>query len=205
MLGAQATCGVGEGAYEEGDDLRVGKGLEGVDAAAGEQGSDDLEGGIFRCCADEADGAALDPGKEGVLLRFVEAVNFIDEEDGAGSPRGGFLRIGHHLLDFFYAGEDGGELDEGGFGCVRDDLGEGGFADAWRAPEDHGIGIVALDLNAEGLAGAEEVLLAEELVEGAGAHSLGEGRGDCAGVAGFGCGVEEAHEVAFSIIAQVLV
>ena len=131
-------------------------------------------------------------------------MNFIYEEDGARAPRGGFLRVGHHLLDFFYAGEDRGELDEGGFGGVRDDFGEGGFADAGRAPEDHGIGIVALDLNTERLAWAEEVLLAEELVEGTRAHALGEGRGDGAGGGvGFGCGIEETHEVAFSIIAQV--
>ena len=82
--------------------------------------------------------------------------------------------------------EDGGELDEGGLGGVGDDFGEGGFADAGRAPEDHGGGVVALDLDAERLAGGEEMLLADELIEGAGAHALGERRGD-----GVGCEVRE--------------
>ena len=58
-------------------------GVQGVDAAAGEQGGDDLEGRIFGGRADEADGAVLDVGQEGVLLGFVEAMDLVDEEDGA--------------------------------------------------------------------------------------------------------------------------
>ena len=65
-----------------------------------------------------------------------------------------------------------------------DDLGEGGFADAGRSPEDHGGGVVALDLHAQRLAGAEEVLLADVFVEGAGPHALGE-RSGAAGGAGW--------------------
>ncbi len=57
--------------------------MQRVDAAAGEQRGDDLEGRIFGGRADEADGAALDVGEEGVLLGLVEAMNFIDEESGA--------------------------------------------------------------------------------------------------------------------------
>jgi hypothetical protein len=58
-----------------------------------------------------------------------------------------------------------------GFG---DDFGERGFADAGRTPEDHGGGVVVLDLDAEGFAGADEVLLAGVFGEIAGAHALGE-------------------------------
>ena len=61
---------------------------------------------------------------------------------------------------------------------LGDDLGEGGFAGAGRAPKDHGadtglIERVALNLDAEGLAGAEEMVLAAVFGEGAGAHSFG--------------------------------
>ncbi len=191
MLGAEAAVGVGERALEEGDDLGVGELLQRVDAAAGEQRRIDFERGILGGGADEADGSALDPWQEGILLGAVEAVNLIDEEDGAGAPGGGFFRVGHDLLDFFYAGEDGGEFDEGGFGGFGDDFGEGGFADAGRAPEDHRRGVVAIDLDAERFAGAEEMLLAEELVERVGAHALGERGGDGSSLVG-GRG-EEAH------------
>ena len=121
--------------------------------------------------------AALDVGQESVLLGFVEAVDFVDEEDGARAEGRGFFGVDHDLLDFFDAGEDGGEFDEAGAGLFGDDFGEGGLADAGRAPEDDRGGIVALDQHAERLAGPEEMLLAGELVEGAGAHALGERSG----------------------------
>ena len=70
---------------EEIDELVFAERAEGEDAAAGEQGGDDFEGRVFGGCADEADGAALDVGQEGVLLGFVEAMDFVDEERGAGA------------------------------------------------------------------------------------------------------------------------
>ena len=194
--GTEAIGVVGEGAMEEGDDLDFGEGDEGVDAAAGEERGVDLEGWVFGGGADEADGAAFDIGEEGVLLGLVEAVDLIDEEDGARAEAGGFFGLDHDLLDLLDAGEDGGELDEGGSGGLGDDLGEGSFADARGAPEDHGGGVVGFDGELEGFAGAEEVLLAGVAGEGAGAHALGEGgaavgRAMCAGDGG---DVEEAHE-----------
>ena len=111
---AEAALTVGEGAVEEGDDLGLLQGAERVDAAAGEQRGVDFEAGVLGGGADEADAAALDVGEEGVLLGLVEAVDLVDEEDGAGAVGGGLFGVDHDLLDFFYAGEDGGELDEGG-------------------------------------------------------------------------------------------
>ena len=171
--GAEATFGVSEGAGEEGEDLVFGEGVEGVDAAAGEQRRNNLERRVFGGGSDEADGSVLDVGEEGVLLGLVEAVNLIDEEDGAGAEFRRFFGVDHDLLDLLDAGEDGGELDEAGAGDVGDDAGEGGLADSGRSPEDHGGGVVALDLDAEGLAGGEDVLLADVFVEVAGAHAVG--------------------------------
>jgi hypothetical protein len=82
---------------------------------------------------------------------------------------------GHHLLDLLDAAHDGGELDEAGLCGFGDDFGEGGFADARRTPEDHGPGVVALDLHAQRLAGTDEVLLSAEFIKSAGAHALGQG------------------------------
>ena len=185
---------VGEGAVEQRDEFVFGERLQRVDAAAGEQRGDDFEGGVLGGGADQADGAALDVGQEGVLLRLVEAMDFVDEEDGARAVGGGLFRVDHHLLDLLDAGEDGGELDEGGVGGLGDDLGERGFADAGRPPEDHRRGVVALDLHAQGLAGAEQMLLADVFVERARAHALGERRGLAGGGWGeFGCAAEETH------------
>ena len=152
-------------------------GCKHVDAAAREQRRDDFERRILGGCADQANGAALDVGQKGVLLGLVEAVNLIDEEDGARMHLGGLRGGDHHLLDLLDAAHDGGELDEAGLGGFGNDLGQGGFAHAGRTPEDHGAGIVALDLHAQGLAGAEQVLLAAVLLQGARTHPLGQRRG----------------------------
>ena len=76
-MGHGGVCGVGEGAGEEGDEVGFGEGLEGVDAAAGEEGGVDLEGGVFRGGADEADGAAFDVGRKAscwaLLKRWISS------------------------------------------------------------------------------------------------------------------------------------
>jgi hypothetical protein len=39
--------------------------------------------------------------KKRILLRFVEAMDFVDEHDGPRAVLLGALRVGHDLLDFF--------------------------------------------------------------------------------------------------------
>ena len=55
---------------------------------------------------------------------------------------------------------------------LGDDLGQRSFADAGRAPEDHRTGIVVLDLHAQRLAGADEMLLADQFIQVARTHAL---------------------------------
>ena len=50
--------------------------------AAGEQGGDDLKRGVFGRGADDGQQAFFHIGQEGILLTFVEAVDFIDKENG---------------------------------------------------------------------------------------------------------------------------
>jgi hypothetical protein len=54
-------------------------------AGAAEKCADDLEGRVLGGGADEGDGAGLDVGQECVLLRLVEAVYLVAEEDGAAA------------------------------------------------------------------------------------------------------------------------
>ena len=113
-------------------------------------------------------------GKESVLLGFVEAVNFVHEDDGAVAGLGFEFGSGPDFLDFFYAGEHGAEGNEIGLGEPCDKARESGFAAAGRSPEKHGTEIVGLDLHAQRFAGTEKFFLADEFVEGARAHALGE-------------------------------
>ena len=52
---------------------------------------------------------------------------------------------------------------------------EGRFPDAGRPPENHRTELIALDLSTQGLARAEQVLLADELFERTWAHPLSQG------------------------------
>ena len=84
---------------------------------------------------------------------------------------------GHDFFNFFDAAEDGAEGDEFGARAARDHASESGLAAAGRAPQDHRGDLVVFDLLAQGFAGAEEFFLADEFVESAGAHALGERAG----------------------------
>ena len=70
--------------------------------------------------------------------------------------------------------QHGGKLEELGFGHARDDLGQRGLPGARRSPENQRAGVIALNLHAQRLARAEDVLLADELVERARAHAVGQ-------------------------------
>lgn len=145
--------------------------LEREDAAAGEERSSELEGGVLGGGADKDDGAVLDGGEEGVLLGFGESVNLVDEEDGASTVGAGAAGAVDGVAKVADAGGDSGEGDE----CVKgagerggESTGESGLAGAGRAPEDEG--------GEEGRAyeggRAEEVVLADNGVEGARAHPV---------------------------------
>ena len=131
--------------------------------------------GIFGRRADQANAAFFDVGQEGILLGLVEAMNLVDEDDGARAVLAGAIRVGHDLLDFLDAGEHGGKFDELGLGDPGDDFRERGLAGAGRSPEDHRSGIVAFDLDAQRLAGADEVFLSDKFFERARTHAVGEG------------------------------
>src|ERR1700741_58187 len=101
---------------EEFDNLRRGVGFEDIDLGAREERGDDFEGGIFGGGADEENVAGFDVREEGVLLGFVEAVDFVDEDDGAKASSGFFFGFGHDFFYFLDAAGDGAEGDEFRFG-----------------------------------------------------------------------------------------
>jgi hypothetical protein len=84
--------------------------------------------------------------------------------------------VDHYLLDLLDAAGHRGELNEAGLGRFGNDLGQRGLAHARRTPEDHRAGIVALDLHAQRLSGADQMLLAEQFVQAARPHPLRQRR-----------------------------
>ena len=121
--------------------------------------------------------------EDDVLLALVEAVDLIYEEDGALLLQAEAVAgLSDDAAEVGDAGSDGGDGLEMGAGEGGDDAGEGGLAGAGGAPEDDGGELISLYGPAEDVAGADELLLADELVEGAGAHAGGQ-RGLAVGTA----------------------
>jgi len=172
---AVAAGGVGDGALEDEFDIVDGEGFEAEEGAAADERGVDGEEGVFGGSADEGDEAALDIGEEDVLLGAGEAVNFVEEEDGAAAFVGeAAFGGGDDLADALDADAGGIFLDEGASGLGGDDAGEGGFAGSGRAVEEEGGERVGGEEPAEEFAWGEDVGLAGDLVEGARAHADGE-------------------------------
>ena len=144
---------------------------------AREQRGVDLERRILGRRADQHDVAGFHARQERILLRFVEAMNLVDEDDrattGAAPP---ILRRGHDLFDFLDARQHRAEWNEVRLGQLRDDAGERRLAGARRSPQDDGLQQVALDRLAQRLAGTEDLILADDLVERSRADALGQWR-----------------------------
>ena len=122
----------------------------------------------------------FDVAEEDVLLGAVEAVDFVEEEDGALAGVAEAILGGvEDGADFLHADGGGVDLLEVAFGVLGDERGEGGFAGAWRAVEDDAGQPVGFEHAAEEFAGAEEMLLADEFLEGAGRMRTASGATRC--------------------------
>jgi hypothetical protein len=149
--------------------------MQDEDLRSREQRRVDLERRVLGGGADEHDVAGLHARQEGVLLCLVEAVDLVDEHDrapaGAAPP---VLGRGHHLFDLLDAGEHGAERHEARLRELGDHPGQRRLAGAGRTPEDDRLQHVALDGEAQRRAGRQDVFLADDVVERAGTHALGE-------------------------------
>ena len=140
--------------------------LQHVHGRARQQRVVDLERRVLRRRADERDQAALDEGQEGVLLRLVEAVHFVDEEDGVPSrlrQRG--FGVGNRVADVLDARQHRRNGDEVGVERIGHQPRQRRLADARRAPQDHRMRLLRREGNRERLAGVEQVALADDFVD----------------------------------------
>jgi len=80
---AVAAFNVHERAVDQVAHVIVGQRSELKDARSANQRADDLEVGVLRRRADQDDRAVFDVRQQRVLLRLVEAVNLVDQQDGA--------------------------------------------------------------------------------------------------------------------------
>ena len=135
----------------------------------------DVEERIVRGRADEADDAAFDVGQQHVLLRFVEAVDFIDEQDGGLAAH---VAMVPGLIDFCAdlrdVGFDTVDRLEARPGHACDHRGQSGFPRPRRTIENQRREAVGLDGASQQLAGGEDVLLSGDLIQMMRSHPRGQ-------------------------------
>ena len=102
-LAPETAVDVGERPFENADQRRLGERLEHEDLRAREQRRVHLEGRVLGRGADEHDVSGLDPRQERVLLRLVEPVDLVDEDDGPAAAAATQLGSRHHVLDLLDA------------------------------------------------------------------------------------------------------
>ena len=168
VLLAESAGVVGEGAQHQGAEVGGGERLEAEQGGARQQRAGEGEVGVLGGRPHEDEQALLHVGQQGVLLGAVEAVHLVEEQDGAlavltGPGRG---PLGD-LPDVLHPGGHRGERFERLAGGAGHEAGDGRLAGAGRSPEDHRRQAVGLDQDAQRTAGAEQVLLADDVVEGA--------------------------------------
>ncbi len=134
-----------------------------------------LEGRILRRRADEGQRSVFQVRQKGVLLRLVESVNLVEEEQrrlrARGTRRARGLHRGTDILD---PGHHGRELDELRVGAPGDEPRQRRLAGAGRSPEDQGVQLPGLDGAAQRLARTEHVLLADDFLQRSRPHPIGE-------------------------------
>ena len=163
--------GIVQRALQQGQHILFGESLQHEHLAAGQKRPVHLERRVFGRCADQDDGALFHERQESVLLRLIEAVDLVDEQDGLFPKAAALVRLFHHFLDLLDAAGDGGEIDEARFRMVRDDPCQRRLAYARRTPEDHGRHCVLLDDAAQHSALPEQMLLPYDLVDRLGTHA----------------------------------
>ena len=142
--------------------------------APGQKRRVDLERRVFRGGADEDDASLFHKGQKRILLRFVEAVDLVHEQDGLFAEAA--VRLGrlHHFLDLFDTACHGAEINEICLRPVGDDARKRRFAHARRPPEHHGGHTVAVYELAQHLALAQKMPLARKFLQGSRAHPAGQ-------------------------------
>ena len=153
--------------------------LQYIHAAARKQCGDDFKRWILRGRANQPDRAPLHVRQKRILLRLVEAVNFVHEQNRARVHLRGLLGSGHHLLNLLDAAHHRGKLNKVGLRGLGNNLGQRGFAHARRAPENHRPQLAApcrfaLNLHPQRLARPQQMLLPAILLQRARPHTLGQ-------------------------------
>ena len=125
----------------------------------------ELERRIFGGGADQHHGAVFHHGQKRILLRAVEPMHLVDEQQRALAHLAPGARGIEHLLQVGDAGKHRGNLLEMQFGGVRQQPRHRGLAGAGRSPEHQRAQRARLQHPRQRAVGAEDVILADDIGE----------------------------------------
>ena len=116
-------------------------------------------------------------GEQSVLLRAVEAVNFVDEENGSLSVETeAFLGAGYCFSDILHPRKHGGYRHKRCAARLRQHLCEGSLPGPRRSPENERGNLALLDGPPKEMPFTGQMLLADQLSNSFGPHAFGERR-----------------------------
>ena len=145
---------------------------------------------------DEGDRAILDLGQQPVLLGAIEAVDLVDEQERGltrAPPRLGLLV---NLAQVRHPGHHRRELHQWLVQAPGEQASKRGLAGAGRPPQDDRAELAAGEHAPERRVRAEQVVLADQLIQGLRAQPVGErlaGGDPRAAASGLGAGEQITH------------
>ncbi len=158
--------------------LGFGQWLQHIDLRARQQRAVHLERRVLGGGADEGDQSLLDERQERILLRLVEAVHFVDEQDGmAAMLLQHQLRLRNRLADVLDAGQHRGQRHELGIERRGHQPRQCGLAHPRRPPQDHRMQLARFECQPQRPAWSQQVGLADHFVDVPGAQALSQRRG----------------------------
>ena len=177
VLIAEAAVFVGERPLEQDAQFVGPELLEPEQRGARQQRAGEREERILGGRADEHEQALFDVRQQRVLLRAVEAVHLVEEQDRAPAvlAHAGPGPLGD-LADVLHARGDRRQGLERLLGGARHQTGDGGLAGAGRTPQHHRREAIGLDEHPQRTARPEQLLLADDFVERPRPQAGGKGR-----------------------------
>ena len=136
----------------------------------------DLEARVLGRRSDQRDGAVFHEGEEAILLRTIETMDLIHEQQGLLTRASSCSGFSEHFLEVGNAGEDGGDGDEPQPNGSREQAGDGRLARAWRPPQDHRGEAARGNHPADRALGARQMILADNLAQRRRAQAIGQRR-----------------------------
>jgi len=165
---------VRQGPPEQLDEVRLLEPSEREDHRTRGQGRHQGEEGVLRRGADQGDRPLLHLGQQPVLLRLVETVDLVDEQDRLAAGQGRGFRRRDRLPDLGQARGHGVQAQELRGRPFRDDTGQGRLSRARRTVEHEGDEGVFLDGPPERPPRRKQMRLSDELVQASRLHAPGE-------------------------------